>query len=127
MPAAKVRRFGKTRPASRSRRVACMVVLSTVPDRKTAHLLAGRLLRERRAACVNVVPGLTSYYWWKGKRTASRELLLVIKTTRRLFSGLRRALRAYHPYQTPEVLALEVNAGDADYLSWLYKELKDRP
>lgn len=96
-----------------------VVVLSTVPDQKSADKIAVALVKERLAACVNLMPGITSIYSWKQELKREPECLLIIKTTAGRFEALRRRLRALHPYQTPEILALPVSHGDPDYFDWL--------
>lgn len=99
------------------------VVLSTCASAEEAAALARRLLEERVAACVNVVPGVRSFYWWKGEIEESGEWLLVIKTSFDRLDRLRAALEAAHSYELPEVLALPVAGGSARYLAWLDREL----
>lgn len=96
-----------------------IVVLVTVPNRSTATRLAQTLVKEKRAACVNIVPGLESHYIWEGKLERSRELLLIIKSTRRSYAALERRIKALHPYTVPEIIALPIQRGSAAYLKWL--------
>jgi periplasmic divalent cation tolerance protein len=98
------------------------VVLVTVPDLETGRKLARAVLEERLAACVNVVPGVTSLYRWKGALEESAELLLVVKTTRGRLAGLERRVRELHPYSVPEFVALEPAHVAAPYLAWLAAE-----
>lgn len=97
----------------------CLVVLVTVPDRKTARLLSKAILTARLAACVNLVPQLESHYWWQGKLHQDREVLLVIKTTPALVAQLQKRVLELHPYDTPEFLVLPVKAGSRRYLDWV--------
>ncbi len=99
--------------------MAAIVVLTTVPDRRVGRRLARLLVRERLAACVSIVGGVDSVYRWKKKIEASREALLVIKTSRNVFSRLEKALKAEHPYEVPEIIALPVAEGSARYLKWI--------
>ncbi|AEB11764.1 divalent-cation tolerance protein CutA [Marinithermus hydrothermalis] len=99
-----------------------LVVLVTVPNEETAKTLARTLVEERLAACVNIVPGLTSVYRWEGKVVEDAELLLVIKTTEARFAALEARVRALHPYTVPEVIALPIQAGARPYLEWLAAE-----
>ena len=99
-----------------------LVVLCTVPSAEVAERLARGLLDERLVACVNVLPGLTSYYRWEGAIHADSELLLVIKSTRERFESLREWLAREHPYDVPEILALAPEAVHAPYLAWLAVE-----
>ena len=100
-----------------------IVVLSTCGSSAEAEALAGRLIEERLAACVNVIAGVRSFYRWKGAVENAGEYLLVIKTSRDVFERLRAVLEAAHSYELPEVLALPVVAGSPAYLSWLEGEL----
>jgi periplasmic divalent cation tolerance protein len=95
------------------------LVLVTAPDRKTARGLAQKALRARLAACVSLVPQLESHYWWRDKLERSTEVLLLIKTTTAHLEALEVLLLAHHPYDTPEILALEVTRGTPRYLEWL--------
>lgn len=95
------------------------VVLTTAGSAAQAEAIARALVESRSAACVNVVPGVRSYFRWKGELSREEELLLVIKTEARLFDDVRRVIRETHDYDLPEVIAIPVQDGDADYLSWI--------
>jgi periplasmic divalent cation tolerance protein len=95
------------------------VALVTAPDLKTARRLARGALQTRLAACVSLVPGLESHYWWQGTMEQSREVLLVFKTTRRRLPALEEHVLAHHPYDTPEFLVLSPAAGNKRYLRWI--------
>ena len=95
--------------------VVCFV--TTPPDR--AGPIAQALVERELAACVNVLPGVRSFYRWKGALQRDDERLLVIKTRAELFEELREALVALHPYELPEVVALPVSAGHAPYRDWI--------
>ena len=94
-------------------------VYCTVPDIGTAEKLAGALVESKLAACVNILPGVKSVYSWKGEICADNELLLIIKTTADVYSSLERKILELHPYETPEIIALPICEGSADYLKWL--------
>jgi len=96
-----------------------LVVLITCPDASVGETLARALVEEGLAACVNLVPGLTSLYRWKGKLCRDSEILLVVKTRRRKLAALRRRVQALHPYTVPEIVALPIVAGSPAYLKWL--------
>ncbi|HLU68092.1 MAG TPA: divalent-cation tolerance protein CutA [Kofleriaceae bacterium] len=96
-----------------------LVVLCTFPTGEPAAQAAERLVGERLAACVNLVPGLTSVYRWKGEVTRDEEVLAVIKTTADQFPALKVRLIELHPYECPEVIALEVERGHRPYLDWV--------
>jgi len=103
------------------------VVFVTVPSRKIAERLAKGILSQKLAACVNLIPGIRSWYWWKGKVASDPEVLLVIKTAASRLEALRRWVRAHHPYELPEFLALPVSDGDAAYLKWIQNNLSRHP
>lgn len=101
-----------------------VVVLCTAPadshgGKPSAADLARQLVEERLAACVNVLPGVQSFFRWEGKVDVATESLLVVKTTPASVPALRQRLHALHPYQVPEVLELAVDGGSPAYLRWL--------
>ena len=96
-----------------------IVTLCTVPDRESGERIALALVEERLAACVNLVPGLSSTYRWRGKVEKASECLLVIKTTAGKFEAVKRRIKDLHSYDLPEIIALPITAGDAEYLKWL--------
>ncbi len=95
------------------------LVMVTAPLLPVARKLAEKILTARLAACINVVPGLESHFWWKGKRNSCREVLLLIKTTSDRLKPLRRLVKNHHPYDTPEFIALPIESGSKKYLKWL--------
>jgi periplasmic divalent cation tolerance protein len=102
-----------------------LVVLSTVGKAEDAERIGRELVERRLAACVNVVPGVTSIYRWKGDVEREEERLLVIKTTAEQFPALRDALVTLHPYEVPEVVALRIEDGYEPYLAWLDQSVED--
>jgi len=100
-----------------------IVVLSTCASEEEAEKLARALVEQRLAACVNVIPRIKSYYRWQGGLESAEEWLLVIKSSRERFEPLRTALERAHSYEVPEVLALPVVEGAANYLNWLQANL----
>lgn len=100
-----------------------VVVFVTVSSTREGKRIAETLVRERLAACINVLRGLTSHYWWKGRVETSREELLMIKTRRSRFSALAKRVRALHSYTVPEIIALPVVSGQRDYLRWIDSSL----
>ena len=94
-------------------------MLCTCPDAETARKLATGPVEERLAACVNIVPGLTSVYPWQGAVETADEHLLTAKTETAAFDKLASFLQAHHPYELPEIIAVPVVRGSAAYLEWI--------
>jgi periplasmic divalent cation tolerance protein len=101
-----------------------IVVLSTCASAEEAERLARRVIDDRLAACVNVLSPVRSFYRWKGEIEDSAEWLLIIKSTRDKFDGLRAALESAHTYEVPEVIAIPIVEGSPNYLSWIERELQ---
>jgi len=86
---------------------------------------AGRALVERRlAACVNILPGMVSFYWWQGKIDRGDEVVMIIKTRAGLAEAARAAVKDMHSYATPAILVLPIESVDADYHAWIVAETK---
>lgn len=98
---------------------AAWIVFCTCPDHDTAIAIANRLIDEALAACVNILPGLTSIYHWRGQRQTGSEELLMIKTQATRYAELEQRLRALHPYELPEIIAVSIEAGLPGYLAWV--------
>jgi periplasmic divalent cation tolerance protein len=96
-----------------------VIVLITVPDEQVASRIAHALVSEKLAACVNVLPGVRSVYFWEGEICNEGELLCLVKTRRELFPGVRERVLDLHPYQLPEIIALPLALGSDLYLAWL--------
>jgi periplasmic divalent cation tolerance protein len=101
-----------------------IVVFCTVPDEKVGEELAKKLVEARLAACVNLMRGVTSFYWWQDKIEKDSECLLIIKTRRELFTDLETAIAGTHPYQVPEIIALPILTGHPPYLDWIRTETR---
>jgi periplasmic divalent cation tolerance protein len=100
-----------------------LVVLITAGSQEEAEHLAHRLVAEMLAACVNVVPGVTSVYRWEGEIQQDREWLLVVKTQRDVLDNLVPRVQALHSYEVPEIIALPVVGGSEAYLHWISREV----
>ncbi len=95
------------------------ILLTTAPDADAALRLGRALVEERLAACVNVVPGVRSIYRWREAIEEADEVMLVVKTTAAAAPALAARIEELHPYETPEVLALDPTGGSASYLQWI--------
>ena len=91
----------------------------TMPDREQATGLARTLVDEGLAACVNIIPGVTSVYVWEGRLQEEAEVLCLVKTRPAVFDRIRQRILELHPYEVPEILAFEVDDGSPGYLEWL--------
>lgn len=100
-----------------------IVILCTVPSVEAGETLARSLVEARLAACVNILPGLTSVYRWNGEIQVDREAQLIIKTRASLLERASEHIAANHPYETPEVIALPITGGSERYLAWLASEV----
>ena len=100
-----------------------LVVLTTLANDGEARTLVTALLRERLIACGTLLSGARSIYRWEGEVTEEDEVVVLLKTDVSKWAGLCRAVRAQHPYQVPELLALPVSEGLDVYLSWLASEV----
>ena len=100
------------------------VVLTTTPDKKSARKIGEILVRRKLAACVSIRDGFESVYRWKGRIERAAETILIIKTSKAKLPRLEKAIRANHPYELPEVLAMEASGGSKDYLKWMENSLK---
>jgi len=100
-----------------------LVVITTTETKEDAERLARLLVERELAACVQVLPQITSIYRWQGRIEQAGESLLLIKTTRQAYPRLETAIKENHSYQTPEIIALPVEAGADDYLGWLSASL----
>jgi len=100
-----------------------IVVFITTASREEAERI-GRMLVERRlAACVNIVPAVTSFFWWEGRIASESETLMIVKTSRGRFGDLSAAVSAQHSYSVPEIIALPIIDGVPAYLAWLKENL----
>ena len=100
-----------------------ILVLTSLPDRDSAHKLAYQLIESRAAACVNIQAECSSIYRWQGKIESTSEVPLLIKTTRAAYHGLEEMIRSHHPYELPEIIAVSVDAGLPAYLQWVAEEV----
>lgn len=97
-------------------------VVTTTETRRQAEAIAGMLVEQKLAACVQIAGPILSIYRWKGKVEQAEEWQCHIKTRAGLYDAVEQAIRAHHPYETPEILALPILAGSPQYLAWLREE-----
>ena len=95
------------------------IVLTTAGSEAEAHSIGRHLLEQRLAACVNIVPQVTSIYRWKDKVEEASEWLLIIKTTEAAFNRVCEAIAKLHSYELPECICLKIEDGSSEYLQWI--------
>ncbi len=96
-----------------------IIVLIAAGSQEEAHKIARSLVGKKKAACVNIVPGVDSLFRWKGKMESARESLLLVKTRASLLSEIISLVKGIHSYEVPEIIALPIVGGSEDYLKWL--------
>lgn len=101
-----------------------LVVITNLPDRAGAEKLATLLVEQRLAACVNLLAPCASVYRWQGKIEQTQEHPLLIKTTEDRYAALEASIRANHPYELPEIIAVPVTQGLPAYLQWVESETR---
>ncbi|WP_206483259.1 divalent-cation tolerance protein CutA [Thalassotalea sp. G2M2-11] len=99
------------------------VVLSTCPNTQVAEQIASALVTEQLAACVNILPKIKSIYQWQGKIACDDEVQLIIKTKTEHFTDVSDKISQLHPYDTPEIIALDIAQGNHSYLQWIDESL----
>ena len=100
------------------------LILSTCPNKEVAHNIAQQLVTEGLAACVNMIPNVSSVYIWQGDLQCDEEVQLLIKTSSAKFDQLSARINELHPYDVVEVIALNIQQGDTHYLNWINESLK---
>lgn len=100
------------------------LVLCTCPDEQTAKKIATCLVEEKLAACVTMLPKVTSIYRWQDTIECENEIQLIIKTTKDKFNLLSERINSLHPYDIPEIVAINIHQGNLQYLNWINESLK---
>ncbi|TFE68599.1 divalent-cation tolerance protein CutA [Methylacidiphilum caldifontis] len=100
------------------------IILISCASIEEGQKIAKRLLDERLASCVNVIPQIYSYYWWENKQEEAPEILLIVKTSKEKWDKLVMTVKANHSYQCPEIISFEPSQVFHPYLSWWQNELK---
>ncbi|MBS0336947.1 MAG: divalent-cation tolerance protein CutA [Proteobacteria bacterium] len=104
--------------------MSALLVITNLPDRATAEKLADALIGQRAAACVNILAPCRSVYRWKDEVQHDEEHPVLIKTTAERYPALEAAIRANHPYELPEIIAVPVERGLPEYLEWVAQETR---
>ncbi|MEE9343295.1 MAG: divalent-cation tolerance protein CutA [Gammaproteobacteria bacterium] len=103
------------------------IVYSTVPDRLCGQVIADTLVSKKLAACVNLIPGIESTYFWEGSLQHDQGCLLMIKTQTADYMAVEAAIRELHPDELPEIIAVPLSSGSPDYLHWITRSLDKTP
>ena len=103
---------------------ADIVLLITTANAEEAQRIAEVLVKERKAACVNIVPRISSLFWWQEKVESAQESLLIVKSRASVPSQIVDLVKQDHRYDIPEIIALPIIGGNPDYLEWIGKEVR---
>ena len=102
---------------------AYTVLFITTANPEEAQRISRALLNQKKAACVNIVPKVSSLFWWQDKLDSAQESLLIVKTKTSLLNEVITLVREIHSYDVPEIIALPIVGGNQDYLDWIGKEV----
>lgn len=100
------------------------ILLSTVESAQTAEKIASTVVEERLAACVNVLPGVSSYFRWEGEIQREQEFMLILKTSTDRLRELIERIKILHPYEVPEIVSVPVEEGHQPFLDWVERETR---
>jgi len=100
-----------------------IVIFVTASSKQEAQKIARLLIKNKLVACVNIIPGIKSLFWWQGKVDEANESLLIIKSRKSALPGVIKLVKSIHSYEVPEIIALPIIAGDKNYLKWLNESL----
>lgn len=96
-----------------------ILVMVTCSSTREAGKIKKQLLGKKRSACVNILPGIKSFFWWKDKIDSCSEVLLLVKTKKNLLKEVITLVKRIHSYEVPEIIALPIIGGNKDYLNWI--------
>ena len=103
-----------------------VLIFITTSTKKEAEKIANALLNRKKAACVSILPGVNSFFWWQGKIDSASEALLVVKTKSGLLDDIVKLVKKLHSYDVPEIIALPIIGGNEEYLEWINDSVKNR-
>lgn len=96
-----------------------IIIFITTNTAKEAKGIADKLLDQKKAACVNIIPKIDSLFWWQGKKELAEEVLLIVKSRASLLDDIIKLVKEVHSYEVPEIVAIPIVGGNQDYLSWI--------
>ena len=102
-----------------------ILVITTVSSETEAKKLGQALIENKLAACVNILPSITSIFRWEGKISAETELIIIAKSHQKLFPMIKEMILSIHSYDVPEIISLPISSGSEEYLKWIEQELQD--
>ncbi len=108
-----------------SEKTLYQLVICACPDEETAVNIAENVVAQKLAACVNVLPSVYSIYHWQGNVESAKENMLLIKTITDKYTSLEKVIISLHPYEVPEIIALDINSGLPEYLKWIESSIND--
>jgi len=103
-----------------------IVVMITCSSKREAGEIKKALLEKKQSACVNILPGMKSSFWWKDKIDSCSEVLLLVKTKKNLLKEVITLVKKIHTYEVPEIIALPIIGGNKDYLKWIERTVRNR-
>ena len=106
--------------------MTALLMISTAPTEREARRIAKTLVEGRLAACVNIIPRVNSFFFWEGKLCAEKEAMIFIKTTLQESKKIINKIKEIHSYKVPEIIYLEVDGGEKNYLNWVKKILAQK-
>jgi periplasmic divalent cation tolerance protein len=101
-----------------------VVVFVACASKREAERISSRLLNEKLIACANIIEGVKSSFWWKGKLDKAIEVLIVMKTVRKNFMKIQKRVKELHSYEVPEIVAVPIVEGESGYLKWIDESTK---
>lgn len=101
-----------------------IVIFVTASGKEEADKIADRLVKEKLAACVNIINGVESVFWWENKIDRASEVLLVIKSSKEKFAQISETVKALHSYEVPEIIALPITDGYKPYMDWINESIR---
>lgn len=101
-----------------------VIIFVTCSSKREASKIAKKLLNERLIACANIIEGISSLFWWKGKLDKAKESLIIAKTARKNFNKIENCIKELHSYEVPEIIAIPIIKGERNYLKWIDESIK---